>query len=90
MDLICVDISSTKASIGDNAVLWGDEQLRVEVVANNSDTISYELLTELSVPLWVRSPVISKVSQLCLVTTLTTETKLVWVSTPIDSAWSSI
>ncbi|HBN58402.1 MAG TPA: alanine racemase, partial [Gammaproteobacteria bacterium] len=48
MDLICVDISSTKASIGDNAVLWGDEQLRVEVVANNSDTISYELLTGLS------------------------------------------
>ncbi|HCJ77359.1 MAG TPA: alanine racemase, partial [Gammaproteobacteria bacterium] len=48
MDLICVDISSTKASIGDNAVLWGDEQLRVEVIANNSDTISYELLTGLS------------------------------------------
>jgi len=48
MDLICVDISSAKASIGDNAVLWGDEQLRVEVIANNSDTISYELLTGLS------------------------------------------
>ena len=48
MDLICVDISSAKASVGDSAVLWGDEQLRVEVVANNSDTISYELLTGLS------------------------------------------
>ena len=32
MDLICVDISSTKASIGDNAVLWGDEQLRLKLL----------------------------------------------------------
>ena len=48
MDLICVDISSAKVSVGDSAILWGDEQLRVEVVANNSDTISYELLTGLS------------------------------------------
>ena len=48
MDLICVDISSTKANVGDSAILWGDEQLRVEVIANNSNTISYELLTGLS------------------------------------------
>lgn len=48
MDLICVDISSTKANVGDSAILWGDEQLRIEVIANNSDTISYELLTGLS------------------------------------------
>jgi len=48
MDLICVDISTTKANIGDNAVLWGDEKLPIEVVAHNSDTISYELLTGLN------------------------------------------
>ena len=48
MDLICVDISSTKANVGDNAILWGDDQLPVEVIASNSDTISYELLTGLS------------------------------------------
>jgi len=48
MDLICVDISSTKTNVGDNAVLWGDDRLPIEVVANNSNTISYELLTGLS------------------------------------------
>ena len=48
MDLICVDISSTKANVGDSAILWGDEQLPIEIIANNSDTISYELLTGLS------------------------------------------
>ncbi len=48
MDLICVDISTTKANVGDKVTLWGDDQLPVEVVANNSDTISYELLTGLS------------------------------------------
>ena len=48
MDLICVDISSTKANVGDNAILWGDDQLPIEVIASNSDTISYELLTGLS------------------------------------------
>lgn len=48
MDLICVDISTAKASVGDGAVLWGDAQLPIEVVANNSNTISYELLTGLS------------------------------------------
>lgn len=48
MDLICVDIGTTKINVGDRAVLWGDEQLPIEVVANNSDTISYELLTGLN------------------------------------------
>ncbi|MCS5589152.1 MAG: alanine racemase [Candidatus Thioglobus sp.] len=48
MDLICVDISTTKSNVGDSAILWGDVQLPIEVVANNSNTISYELLTGLS------------------------------------------
>jgi len=48
MDLICVDIGTTRINVGDNAVLWGDKQLPVEVVADNSDTISYELLTGLN------------------------------------------
>ncbi|SFV76808.1 hypothetical protein MNB_SUP05-10-67 [hydrothermal vent metagenome] len=34
--------------MGDIAILWGNEQLRVETVASWSDTIAYELLTGLS------------------------------------------
>jgi len=48
MDLICVDISHINAEVGDIAILWGNEQLRVETVASWSDTIAYELLTGLS------------------------------------------
>ncbi len=48
MDMIAVDIGNTKVAIGDNAILWGDEKLRVETVAHHSDTISYELLTGIS------------------------------------------
>ncbi|SFV86994.1 Alanine racemase [hydrothermal vent metagenome] len=45
MDMIAVNISDIKASIGDIAILWGDEKLRIETVAEYSNTISYELLT---------------------------------------------
>ena len=48
MDLICVDISHINAKVGDIATLWGKEQLRVETIADWSDTIAYELLTGLS------------------------------------------
>lgn len=48
MDLICVDIGDAQVSVGDSAILWGDERLRVETVAKYSDTISYELLTGVS------------------------------------------
>ena len=48
MDLICVDIGNLNVSIGDKAILWGHNKLRVETVATYSDTISYELLTGVS------------------------------------------
>ena len=48
MDLICVDIGDTSVKIGDRAILWGDAKLRVETIANYSDTISYELLTQVT------------------------------------------
>ncbi|CAC9458538.1 Alanine racemase [Bathymodiolus heckerae thiotrophic gill symbiont] len=48
MDMIAVDIADTKVLIGDSAILWGDEKLRVETVAEYSNTISYELLTGVS------------------------------------------
>lgn len=51
MDMIVVDITDTdnaKITIGDTVILWGDKKLRVETVAEYSDTISYELLTGVS------------------------------------------
>ncbi len=48
MDLICVDISNVKASVGDNVILWGAQKLRIETIAKYSDTIAYELLTGIS------------------------------------------
>ena len=51
MDMISVnitDIGDAKVAIGDTAILWGNEKLRVETVAEYSDTISYELLTGIS------------------------------------------
>lgn len=48
MDLICVDIGSMNAAIGDQVTLWGNEQLRVETIAKYSDTIAYTLLTGVS------------------------------------------
>lgn len=43
MDSICIDLRGVEAKPGDRVVLWGDE-LPVDEVALNADTISYELL----------------------------------------------
>lgn len=48
MDMIAVDIGNKKVSIGDKAILWGDKRLRVETIAQYSNTISYELLSNVS------------------------------------------
>ncbi|KAA0456462.1 MAG: alanine racemase [Candidatus Thioglobus sp.] len=48
MDMISVDISNSFAAIGDRAILWGTDKLRVETIAKYSSTISYELLTGIS------------------------------------------
>ena len=48
MDLICVDVGDAPIKIGDQAILWGDPKLRVESIASYSDTLSYELLTQVS------------------------------------------
>jgi alanine racemase len=48
MDLICVDIGEVDAQVGDRAILWGNDKLRVETIAAYSDTIGYELLTGVS------------------------------------------
>ncbi len=48
MDMICVDLSQcADATVGDEAVLWGDG-LPVEEVAQYADTIAYELLCKLT------------------------------------------
>lgn len=43
MDSICIDLEGIEAKPGDRVVLWGDE-LSVDEIAQNADTISYELL----------------------------------------------
>lgn len=48
MDFICVDISTIKVKIGEMVVLWGSAQLRVETIAEYSNTIAYTLLTGIS------------------------------------------
>ncbi len=48
MDMIAVNVSNVKVAINDMAILWGDEKLRVETIAQHSNTISYELLTNVS------------------------------------------
>jgi alanine racemase len=42
MDMIAVDIGNAKVAIGDKAILWGDEKLRVETVAYHSGTIGLQ------------------------------------------------
>lgn len=45
MDMITVDLRQCPdAKVGDPVVLWGDEKLPVETVAEHADTISYSLL----------------------------------------------
>jgi alanine racemase len=47
--VVCLSaIGNAKVAIGDKAILWGDEKLRVETVAHHSGTIAYELLTGVS------------------------------------------
>ncbi len=48
MDLICIDITNVKARVGDTAILWGNQKLRIETIAEHSGTIAYELLTGVS------------------------------------------
>ena len=48
MDMITIDITDLKhTSIGDTVELWG-KNLNIDIVAQNSDTINYELLTRVS------------------------------------------
>jgi len=48
MDMICVDIrQAASARVGDPVVLWG-EGLPIEVVAEHSNTIAYELLCKIT------------------------------------------
>lgn len=46
MDMICVDVTDQVKTIrvGDTAILWGDDILTVDEVAQHSGTIGYELL----------------------------------------------
>ncbi|PHS31628.1 MAG: alanine racemase [Methylophaga sp.] len=49
MDMIAIDLSHIlHAKEGDDVVLWGCEQLPIEDVANKANTISYELLCQIS------------------------------------------
>ena len=49
MDMICIDLQSCPdAKIGDEVVLWGNEQLSVEQVAKQAKTIPYELMCQVS------------------------------------------
>jgi len=46
MDMICVDVTDMAESveIGESVVLWGEDQLTVDEIAEHSGTIGYELL----------------------------------------------
>lgn len=49
MDMICIDLDNrAEVNIGDEVVLWGDEQLPVEQVAKQANTIPYELMCQVS------------------------------------------
>ncbi len=49
MDMICIDLSnSPDVNVGDEVVLWGNEQLSVEQVAKQANTIPYELMCQVS------------------------------------------
>jgi alanine racemase len=48
MDMICVDLRGLpEAEIGDEVVLWG-AALPVEIIAQKSGTIAYELLCQVT------------------------------------------
>jgi len=49
MDMICIDISELPdVQLGEIVYLWGDEQLTVEQVAQQANTIPYEIICQLS------------------------------------------
>ena len=49
MDMIAIDLSEcTDFVIGDEVILWGDERLPVEQVAEQAGTIAYELVCQLT------------------------------------------
>jgi alanine racemase len=49
MDMICIDLDDrSDVNIGDEVVLWGDEQLPIELVAKQANTIPYELMCQVS------------------------------------------
>lgn len=48
MDMIAIDLTEIQAEVGDEVVLWGDEQLPVERIAAQANTISYELLSQVN------------------------------------------
>jgi alanine racemase len=48
MDLITVDISNDNFQIGEKAILWGNENLPIEQVAEFAGTIGYELTSRLT------------------------------------------
>jgi alanine racemase len=48
MDMVTVDITDLEdVIIGDSVELWG-KNINIDIVAQNSDTINYELLTRVS------------------------------------------
>ena len=49
MDMICIDISELPdVQLGETVCLWGDENLTVEQIAQQANTIPYELVCQVS------------------------------------------
>ncbi|HDY86257.1 hypothetical protein LCGC14_1125160 [marine sediment metagenome] len=49
MDMIAIDLSNvTEVAIGDEVILWGNDLLTVDDMAQKANTISYELLCQLN------------------------------------------
>ncbi|MBL1321597.1 MAG: alanine racemase [Methylophaga sp.] len=49
MDMIAIDLSHVlHAKVGNDVILWGCEQLPIDDIANKANTISYELLCQIS------------------------------------------
>jgi len=49
MDMIAIDISKLgNVNVGDKVILWGDENLAVETIAELANTIPYELVCQVS------------------------------------------
>jgi alanine racemase len=47
--MIAVDVTQIgDIAIGDEVIIWGDEKLTIDDVAENANTISYELLCQVN------------------------------------------